>query len=43
MADFDMVVVPVLDGSERLVGLVTVDDVLEAVVPRDWRRAETGR
>lgn len=38
MADFDLAVVPVLDASERLIGVVTVDDILEAVIPRGWRR-----
>jgi CBS domain-containing protein len=38
MTDFDLTVVPVVDDQERLVGVVTVDDVLELVLPKGWRR-----
>jgi CBS domain-containing protein len=38
MTDFDLTVVPVADDEERLVGVITVDDVLELVLPRGWRR-----
>ncbi|HUJ55909.1 MAG TPA: CBS domain-containing protein [Gaiellaceae bacterium] len=38
MTDFDLTVVPVVDEDERLLGIVTVDDVLELVLPEGWRR-----
>ena len=38
MTDYDLTVVPVVDDDERLLGVVTVDDVLELVLPRGWRR-----
>jgi CBS domain-containing protein len=38
MTDFDLTVVPVIDEEERLLGVVTVDDVLELVLPRGWQR-----
>ncbi|MBV8063964.1 MAG: magnesium transporter [Actinobacteria bacterium] len=38
MTDFDLTVVPVVDADSRLLGVVTVDDVLELVLPRGWRR-----
>ncbi len=38
MTDYDLTVVPVTDADERLLGVVTVDDVLELVLPRGWRR-----
>ena len=38
MTDFDLTVVPVTDDDERLLGVITVDDVLELVLPRGWRR-----
>jgi CBS domain-containing protein len=38
MTDFDLTVVPVVDEHERLLGVVTVDDVLELLLPRGWRR-----
>ncbi|MDR1511959.1 MAG: magnesium transporter [Propionibacteriaceae bacterium] len=36
-ATYDMVVAPVIDGQSRLVGAVTVDDVLDHMLPEDWR------
>jgi len=38
MTDYDLTVAPVTDEQERLVGVITVDDVLELVLPRGWRR-----
>jgi CBS domain-containing protein len=38
MTDFDLTVVPVVDDNERMLGVITVDDVLEIVLPRGWRR-----
>jgi len=38
VTDFDLVVVPVVDDRGRLIGAITVDDVLEMAVPREWRR-----
>ncbi|MGD0713363.1 MAG: CBS domain-containing protein [Gaiellaceae bacterium] len=38
MTDFDLTVVPVTDENEQLVGVITVDDVLEVVLPQAWRR-----
>jgi CBS domain-containing protein len=38
MTDYDLTVVAVTDDQERLVGVITVDDVLELVLPRGWRR-----
>ena len=40
MADFNLLVLPVLDERGRMLGVVTVDDALEAAVPEDWRRRE---
>jgi Mg/Co/Ni transporter MgtE len=36
-ATYDMVVAPVVDDQARLVGAVTVDDVLDHMLPEDWR------
>jgi Mg/Co/Ni transporter MgtE len=38
MTDFDLTTVPVVDEQERMLGLITVDDVLELLIPRGWRR-----
>jgi CBS domain-containing protein len=38
MADFDLTVVAVVDDEDRMVGVVTVDDVLELLLPKGWRR-----
>jgi hypothetical protein len=38
MADYNLTAIPVVDERERMVGVVTVDDVLEAMLPRSWRR-----
>ncbi len=38
MTDYDLTVVPVVDDREQILGVVTVDDVLEMVLPRGWRR-----
>ena len=43
MADFNLLTLPVLDPSGRILGIVTVDDALEAAIPRDWSRRGHGQ
>ena len=38
MTDYNLVMLPVVDDGEHLVGVVTVDDVLELTLPAGWRR-----
>ena len=38
MTDYNLVMLPVVDEQERMVGVVTVDDVLERTLPTGWRR-----
>jgi Mg/Co/Ni transporter MgtE len=38
MTDYNLVMLPVVDEEEHVVGVVTVDDVLELTLPAGWRR-----
>jgi CBS domain-containing protein/sporulation protein YlmC with PRC-barrel domain len=38
MSDYNLIAMPVVDGESRPVGIVAVDDVLELLVPEEWRR-----
>jgi CBS domain-containing protein len=38
MADFNLTVVAVLEDDNRVIGVITVDDVLSAMLPNSWRR-----
>jgi CBS domain-containing protein/sporulation protein YlmC with PRC-barrel domain len=40
MADYNLFTLPVVDDENHLLGVITVDDVLENVLPDDWRRRE---
>src|ERR1700733_12179434 len=38
MSDYNLLAIPVIDAEGRPVGIVAVDDVLELLVPEEWRR-----
>jgi Mg/Co/Ni transporter MgtE len=39
MSDFNLTVLPVLDAEhESMIGVITVDDLLEELLPQGWRR-----
>jgi Mg/Co/Ni transporter MgtE len=40
LASYNLVQVPVVDENHRLVGVVTIDDVLDRLLPDDWRSAD---
>ena len=40
MSDYNLITVPVVDERRIMIGIITVDDVLEATLPSDWRRRE---
>jgi CBS domain-containing protein/sporulation protein YlmC with PRC-barrel domain len=38
MADFNLLAIPVIDRDEKPIGVVAVDDVIELLLPDEWRR-----
>ncbi len=38
MSDFNLAAAPVIDADHKMIGVVTVDDVLELLLPTGWRR-----
>jgi CBS domain-containing protein len=38
VAHYNLLAVPVVDGEQHLVGIVTVDDAMDAILPDAWRK-----
>jgi magnesium transporter len=41
VARYNLLAVPVVDDTRRLVGIVTVDDAIDTILPASWRRRGT--
>ncbi|GAA2528578.1 CBS domain-containing protein [Microbacterium mitrae] len=41
LASYDLVSLPVVDDSHRLVGAISVDDMLDYLLPDDWRSQDS--
>lgn len=42
LATYDLTIIPVVNEARRLVGAVTIDDVLDDLLPDDWRTWDDG-
>ena len=43
MADYNLLSLPIIDDDAHILGVITVDDALEAAIPDDWRRRDRHR
>ena len=43
MSDYNLITIPVVDERRHMIGIITVDDVLEVTLPADWRRREAAQ
>ena len=38
IAKYDLLALPVVEASGKLIGTVTIDDVVEIMLPRGWKK-----
>ena len=38
IAEYNLLALPVIDDSGDILGIVTVDDAMEILLPKDWRQ-----
>jgi magnesium transporter len=38
IAEYNLLALPVVDDAGEILGIVTVDDAIEILLPRDWRQ-----
>jgi CBS domain-containing protein len=38
IAEYNLLALPVVDDSEDILGIITVDDAMEILLPKDWRQ-----
>ena len=43
MSDYNLITIPVVDDRRVMIGIITVDDILEVTLPEDWRRREAAQ
>jgi Mg/Co/Ni transporter MgtE len=40
IAEYNLLALPVVDESEEILGIITVDDAMEILLPKDWRQRD---
>ena len=38
IAEYNLLALPVIDAAGEILGIVTVDDAMEILLPKDWRQ-----
>ena len=38
IAEYNLLALPVVDDAGEILGIVTVDDAIELLLPKDWRQ-----
>jgi Mg/Co/Ni transporter MgtE len=42
IAEYNLLALPVVDEAGEILGIVTVDDAIEILLPKDWRQRLPG-